>query len=118
MAFQANAFQSNAFQVCASQLGEDIALQRRRQKKREELLKQRRDEAIKRLEIIEVVDGVDEIKKELTSIEVPTRAQQLDVSVSIEQREAELERILTLISRLEDGFLEVLAILLLANEEL
>ena len=118
MAFQANAFQSDAFQICASQIGEDIALQRRRAKRREELDIQRRYDAA--LEVLEqVTDEV--IAAQLEAVVLPFRKdEQIDMAAMMAKGQAKrrLEQILTSIRQLEDEMLELLALLLLANEAL
>ena len=118
MAFQANAFQSDAFQISASQ----IALQRRRAKRREERDAQRRyEEARNIIEQVQQVMEVTEIKAQLEDTVTPFKKDnQIDMAELMSKGFAKrrLEQILTSIRQLEDELLMILALLLLANEEL
>ena len=118
MAFQANAFQSNAFQICAS-TKPDIALQRRRAKRWEEIEARRRYEEA--LEVLEQVED-KQITAQLEAVILPFRKEDEEIDMAELMRKGQakrrLEQILTSIRRLEDEMLELLALLLLANEAL
>lgn len=125
MAFQANAFQSNAFQISASQAQEiDIALQRRRKRRLEEV--ELRDEYLRVKEFLKEIkpqvkgfEDVDRYEQKIDSIIAPLKRDGiLDIQLIQVQEKDRLEQILASIRRLEDELLEMLALLLLANEAL
>jgi hypothetical protein len=117
MAFQANAFQSDAFQICASDKP-DQALQRRKRRREEELEARRRYE-----QALEVLEQVKDEKTEqaLEAVILPFKSEgEIDMATLMTKGQAKrrLEQILTSIRQLEDELLELLALLLLANEAL
>jgi hypothetical protein len=118
MAFQANAFQSDAFQICAS-TKPDVALQRRRARRRQEEIDKRRQYEHAR-EVLELVES-EEITAQLDAVILPFRKEEdVDMAALMAKGQAKrrLEQILTSIRQLEDEMLELLALLLLANEAL
>lgn len=121
MAFQSNAFQNNAFQVVVGN-NTDLARRRRRQEEEKEW-SERYDLACK------VIEGCkdaglseEEIKKHEHELEVAIlrfrEGEKIDMSSLLMEEKAKqnLERILLSIRRLEEDVLEILALLLLANE--
>jgi len=117
MAFQANAFQTTAYQICKN-TKPDTALQRRRARRVEEIEARRRYD--KALEVLEQVTD-KQITAQLEAVILPFKDKE-DVDLGLLMRKGQakrkLQQILTSIRQLEDEMLELLALLLLANEAL
>lgn len=124
MAFQANAYQSDAFQICAS-TKPDIALLRRKRRwledKAQEELRAAREFLKKAKEESKGFKDVEGYREKLEGVLAPYIEQEdINLKALLEQKRARirLQQILTSIRQLEDELLQILALLLLANEEL
>lgn len=120
MAFQANAFQTTAFQICANKKPSAPTVKYKRvwfpeaKKKFKEYKK-----AVKVLEQVTAPEDKEELRKIITPYQRGEKFTVEDMERLVQRGQAmrKFERFLEVIRALEEDMLEMLALLLLINEE-